>query len=257
MKVMILAGGLGTRLSEETILRPKPMIEIGGQPILWHIMKIYAHFGFKEFLVGLGYRGEMIKDFFMRFHATAADLTVDFASGESVVHDGQKLDWLVHLVDTGEKTQTGGRVKRLGNWLGEDPTFMLTYGDGVANLNIKKLLAFHKGHGKLATVTAVRPPARFGGLVIQDDQVTSFAEKPQTGEGWINGGFFVLQRQVLDYIEGDKVPFEHNPLERLTREGQLMAYQHEGFWQPMDTLREKSYLEELWSSGRAPWKVWP
>lgn len=258
MKVMILAGGLGTRLSEETTVKPKPMVEIGGQPMLWHIMKIYAHSGFKEFLVALGYRGEIIKDYFQRFHAMASNLTVDLATGQSRVHDGDKPDWLVHLIDTGDKTQTGGRVKRLGNWLGEDPLFMLTYGDGVADINLRALVDFHLAHGKLATVTAVRPPARFGGLAMKPNgQVSRFAEKPQAGEGWINGGFFVLSRQVLDYIEGDDMPLESKPLERLTREGQLMAYRHEGFWQPMDTLREKNYLEECWNSGNAPWKVWP
>jgi glucose-1-phosphate cytidylyltransferase len=257
MKVMILAGGLGTRLSEETTVKPKPMVEIGGQPMLWHIMQIYAHSGFKEFLVALGYRGEMIKDYFLRFHAMAANLTVDLATGQRTIHDGQKLDWQVHLVDTGDHTQTGGRVKRLGAWLGTDTTFMLTYGDGVANIDIPALLAFHRAHGKLATVTAVRPPARFGGLVMAENgQVTRFAEKPQTGEGWINGGFFVLDRRVLDFIDGDETPFEGSPLERLTREDQLMAFRHEGFWQPMDTLREKNYLEECWHSGSAPWKVW-
>jgi glucose-1-phosphate cytidylyltransferase len=257
MKVMILAGGLGTRLSEETIVKPKPMIEIGGQPILWHIMKIYAHCGFKEFLVALGYRGEMIKDYFLRFHAMAADLTVDLGSGQNTVYAGQKLDWRVHLVDTGDQTQTGGRVKRLGAWLGDDQTFMLTYGDGVANIDIGALVDFHKSHGKLATVSAVRPPARFGGLSMKGDQVTRFAEKPQTGEGWINGGFFVLDRRVLDYVAGDDQAWEAEPMERLTREGQLMAFRHEGFWQPMDTLREKHLLEQWWVSDQAPWKVWP
>lgn len=256
MKVMILAGGLGTRLSEETIVKPKPLIEIGGQPILWHIMKIYAYYGFKEFLLALGYRGEMIKDFFLRFHAMDADLTVDFANGQNTVHDGQKMDWRVHLIDTGDQTQTGGRVKRLGRWLGDDRSFMLTYGDGVANIDVAKLLAFHQSHGKLATVSAVRPPARFGGLEMDGDQVTGFAEKPQTGEGWINGGFFVLDRKVLDYIAGDGQAWESGPMDRLTKEGQLMAYRHDGFWQPMDTLREKHLLEQLWDSGQAPWKVW-
>jgi glucose-1-phosphate cytidylyltransferase len=257
MKAMILAGGLGTRLSEETVVRPKPMVEIGGQPMLWHIMKIYAHYGFKEFLVALGYRGEMVKDYFQRFHAMASNLTVDLATGQSTVHDGQKLDWQVHLVDTGDLTQTGGRVKRLGAWLGPDQVFMLTYGDGVADLDVRALVDFHRAHGKLATVTAVRPPARFGGLGMEGDRVTHFAEKPQAGEGWINGGFFVLDRRVLDYIDGDNQPWEAGPMERLTREGELMAYRHEGFWQPMDTLREKHLLDQYWASGRAPWKVWP
>lgn len=256
MKTMILAGGLGTRLSEETTVRPKPMVEIGGYPLLWHIMKIYGHHGFKEFLVALGYRGEMIKDFFLRYHALSSDLSIDLASGEHLLHGGQKPDWKVHLVDTGDQTQTGGRVKRLGAWLGDDTIFMLTYGDGVSDVDIRALVDFHRSHGKLATVTAVRPPARFGGLRMKGDQVTRFAEKPQAGEGWINGGFFVLDRAVLDYIEGDHQPWENGPLERLTREGQLMAYRHEGFWQPMDTLREKHLLEQWWNEGCAPWKVW-
>jgi glucose-1-phosphate cytidylyltransferase len=256
MKTFILAGGLGTRLSEETIVRPKPMVEIGGHPMLWHIMSIYAHYGFEEFAVALGYKGEMIKDYFLRFHTMQSDLTIDLGSGTSSLHDGVHPHWKIHLLDTGHDTQTGGRVKRLGCMLEDDRTFMLTYGDGVANVNVRALLDFHRSHGKLATVTAVRPPARFGGLVMDGDQVASFAEKPQTGEGWINGGFFVLDRRVLDYIEGDDMPFEAKPLERLTHEGQLMAYRHEGFWQPMDTLREKNYLEDLWNSGAAPWKVW-
>jgi len=256
MKTMILAGGLGTRLSEETGVKPKPMVDIGGRPILWHIMRLYAHHGFKEFLVALGYRGDLIKDYFMRYQAMAADLTVDLAQGDCTLHGGQKLDWRVHLVETGGPTNTGGRVKRLGAWLGSDQTFMLTYGDGVANVDLGALLAFHRAHGKLATVTAVRPPARFGGLEMSGDQVVAFAEKPQTGEGWINGGFFVLDRRVLDYIDGDEQAWEGPPMERLTREGQLMAYRHEDFWQPMDTLREKHLLEQYWESGRAPWKVW-
>lgn len=256
MKTFILAGGLGTRLSEETILRPKPMVEIGGHPMLWHIMSIYAHHGFEEFAVALGYKGEMIKDYFLHYHTMQSDLTIDLSSGTSSLHDGVHPHWKIHLIDTGHDTQTGGRVKRLGCMLDGDRTFMLTYGDGVANVNIKALLDFHRSHGKLATVTAVRPPARFGGLVMDGDQVVSFAEKPQTGEGWINGGFFVLDRRVLDYIQGDEMAFESTPMDTLTREGQLMAYRHEGFWQPMDTLREKGYLEDLWNSGRAPWKVW-
>lgn len=257
MKTFILAGGLGTRLSEETIVRPKPMVEIGGHPMLWHIMSIYAHHGFQEFAVALGYKGEMIKDYFLRFHSMQSDLTVDLGSGQVSLHDGVHPHWKIHLIDTGNETQTGGRVKRLGRVLDQDRTFMLTYGDGVANVDIRALLEFHRSHGKLATVTAVRPPARFGGLVMDGDRVASFAEKPQTGEGWINGGFFVLDRRVLDYIEGDEMPFEYKPMERLTQENQLMAYRHEGFWQPMDTLREKNFLEELWTSNRAPWKVWP
>ncbi len=256
MKTIILAGGLGTRLSEETVLKPKPMVEIGGHPMLWHIMKIYAAHGFTEFLVALGYRGEIIKDYFLNFQARNANLTVDLGRGAVEVHKGQGLNWRVHMVDTGEETQTGGRVKRLGAWLDGDDTFMLTYGDGVGNIDLKTLVAFHKSHGKLATVTAVRPPARFGGLSLEGDRVARFAEKPQAGEGWINGGFFVLDRRVLNYIEGDATLWESGPLEQLASEGQLMAFKHPGFWQPMDTIREKLLLEKLWDSGDAPWKVW-
>jgi len=256
MKTFILAGGLGTRLSEETIVKPKPMVEIGGHPILWHIMSIYAHYGFQEFGVALGYKGEMIKDYFLRFHTMQSDLTVDLGTGHVSIHDGVHPHWKIHLVDTGNETQTGGRAKRLGRILQDDRTFMMTYGDGVANVDIKALLEFHRRHGKLATVTAVRPAARFGSLRMDGDQVVSFAEKPQMGEGWINGGFFVLDRRVLDYIDGDEVPFETSPMDRLTHEGQLMAFRHDGFWRPMDTLREKHYLEDLWTSGQAPWKVW-
>ena len=256
MKTIILAGGLGTRLSEETVIKPKPMVEVGGHPMLWHIMNIYAAHGFTEFLVALGYRGEVIKDYFLNFQARNANLTVDLRKGAVEVHKGQGLDWRVHLVDTGTETQTGGRVKRLGAWLDEDDTFMLTYGDGVGNVDLKALVAFHKSHGKLATVTAVRPPARFGGLALEGDRVSRFAEKTQAGEGWINGGFFVLDRRVLDYIEGDATLWELGPLEQLASEGQLMAFKHPGFWQPMDTIREKQLLEKLWESGQAPWKVW-
>lgn len=256
LKTVILAGGLGTRLSEETALRPKPMVEIGGQPILWHVMNIYAHHGFREFIVALGYKGEVVKDYFMRFNAMTSNLSVETGTGKTTIHDGDRPNWTVHLVDTGAATMTGGRVKRLQEWIGEDDTFMLTYGDGVSDVDISALVAFHNSHGKLATVTAVRPPARFGGLRLDGSQVTRFAEKPQAGEGWINGGFFVLNRKVLDYIDGDETPWEHDPVERLTAEGQLMAFHHEGFWQPMDTLREKQLLENWWASGKAPWKVW-
>ncbi|MFZ5816092.1 MAG: glucose-1-phosphate cytidylyltransferase [Bacillota bacterium] len=256
MKTVILAGGLGTRLSEETSLRPKPMVEIGGKPILWHIMNIYSAFGYEEFVLALGYKGEIIKDYFRNFYALNNDLTVDLGSGEVQVHHGRQPSWRVHLVDTGIHTQTGGRVKRLQSWVG-DATFMLTYGDGVADVNLKQLVAFHKAHGKLATVTAVRPPARFGGLQFDGDRVAAFTEKPQTGEGWINGGFFVLEPGIFDYItEGDDSIWERGPLERLAADGQLMAFRHDGFWQPMDTLREKRLLESLWESGQAPWKVW-
>lgn len=257
LKTIILAGGLGTRLSEETELRPKPMVEVGGHPMLWHIMNIYAHHGFREFVVALGYKGEVVKEFFLNFHAFRSDLTLDLATGERVLHERGPLPWKVHLVDTGPATQTGGRVRRLKDWVGDDPTFMVTYGDGVGDVDVAALVAFHRTHGRLATVTAVRPPARFGGIELDGQRVARFAEKPQTGEGWINGGFFVFDRRVLDYIDGDEMPLESIPLERLTQEGQLMAYLHEGFWQPMDTLREKHYLEDLWRTGRAPWKVWP
>ena len=256
VKTIILAGGLGTRLSEETILKPKPMVEIGERPILWHIMNIYAHHGFNEFIVALGYKGEMIKKYFLDFHAFRSDLTIDLSKGEAIHHAIEPLPWVVHLVDTGQNTHTGGRIRRLKNWIGEDSLFMVTYGDGVGNVDITALVAFHKSHGKLATVTAVRPPARFGGLELDGTRVARFAEKPQTGEGWINGGFFVLDRRVFDYIDRDETPWENAPMERLTQEGQLMAYRHEGFWQPMDTLREKNMLEDLWQTGHAPWKVW-
>ena len=232
------------------------MIEIGGKPLLWHLMNIYGAQGFQEFIVALGYKGEMVKDYFLNFHSLNANLTVDLASGQHAVQTAAIVPWKIHLVDTGPMTQTGGRVKRLASWLGKDDTFMLTYGDGLGNVDLKSLLAFHKAHGKLATVTAVRPPARFGGLDLAGDLVRRFAEKPQTGEGWINGGFFVLDRRVLDYISGDETLWEVDPLERLASESQLHAFRHEGFWQPMDTLREKQMLESLWESGNAPWKVW-
>ncbi len=256
MKAVILAGGLGSRLSEETVLRPKPMVEIGGKPILWHIMNVYAAFGVDEFIVALGYRGEVVKEYFLNFYALNNNISLDLANGRTTVHEGTGPRWRVHLVDTGTRTQTGGRLKRLAGWLGADRTFMLTYGDGVADIDIRALLQFHHAHGKLATVTTVRPPARFGGIAFDGDRVAEFTEKPQVGEGWINGGFFVLNQDVLDYIEGDETLWEREPLERLARDGQLMAYRHEGFFQPMDTLREKRLLDELWASGKAPWKVW-
>ena len=256
LKTIILAGGLGTRLAEETTVKPKPMVEIGGHPILWHILNIYAHHGFNEFILALGYKGSLIKDYFLRYSALTSDLTIDLARGETTVHASERPDWRVHLVDTGAATQTGGRLLRLKEWIGEDPLFMMTYGDGVADVDLPALLRFHRAHGKLATVTAVRPPARFGGIRLDGDTVSRFAEKPQTGEGWINGGFFILNREVLDFIDNDDTSWEAVALERLTHEGQLMAYRHEGFWQPMDTLREKQLLDELWHSGRAPWKVW-
>jgi glucose-1-phosphate cytidylyltransferase len=256
VKVLILAGGLGSRLSEETGLKPKPMVEIGGKPILLHIMNIYAAFGMTEFVLALGYMGEVIKAYFLNFYALNSNLTLDLATGNTTIHDGNQPKWKVHLVDTGLRTQTGGRVKRLGAWLGVDSTFAMTYGDGVADVDVSALVDFHRSHGKLATVTTVRPPARYGSIVFDGSAVSEFTEKPQTGEGWINGGFFVLDRRVLDYIDGDDTLWERDPLERLARDGQLMAYRHEGFWQPMDTLRERRLLEDLWASGRAPWKMW-
>lgn len=255
MKTVILAGGLGTRLSEETVLRPKPMVEIGGKPILWHILNIYAAYDFREFIIALGYKGEQIKEYFLNFYALNNDLTIDLARGSTKVHDGDQTNWIVHLVDTGNDTQTGGRLKRLKRWVGGE-TFMMTYGDGVADVDVGQVVAFHQRHGKLATITTARPPARFGGVVFDGDRVAKFTEKPQTGEGWVNGGFFVLEPAALEYIEGDETIWERGPLERLAADGQLMAYRHEGFWQPMDTLREKRLLEELWETGRAPWRVW-
>ena len=255
MKVIILAGGLGTRLREETVVKPKPMIEVGGYPIIWHIMNIYASQGFNEFIVALGYRAEIIKDFFINYRYHRQNLTVELGKGNVKVYDGAIEDWTVHLVDTGDTTLTGGRIKRLASQIGNE-RFMLTYGDGVSNIDIKKLLDFHEKNGKLATLTAVRPPARFGGLNFEDNLVDRFSEKSQTGAGWINGGFFVLEPQVLDYIEGDNTVWERGPLENLAADGQLVAYRHEEFWQCMDTLRDVKLLDSLWSEGGAPWKVW-
>lgn len=255
MKVAILAGGKGTRLAEETETRPKPMVEIGGRPILWHIMKLYSHYGFNEFVIGLGYRGEYIKRWMRDFCALDGDMTVKTNSGDVLTYQQHGPDWTVHLVETGNDTQTGGRIKRLAPWLPER-TFMLTWGDGVSDVDIGALLRFHRNHGKMATLTSVRPPARYGHLEFDGDQVKKFTEKPQTSEGWINGAYFVLQREVFDYIEGDPTQFEKEPLETLARDGQLMAYKHESFWQCMDTLREKHILETMWQSGNPPWKVW-
>jgi glucose-1-phosphate cytidylyltransferase len=255
LKVVILAGGLGTRLAEETDAKPKPMVEIGGAPILWHIMKIYYAHGFDEFLIALGYKGEIVKEYFLDYRIHSSDVTISLADGNVQVYDGERERWTVHLVDTGLTSQSGGRMRRLREHLG-DETFMLTYGDGVSDVDIGDLVRFHRGHGRLATITAVRPPARFGGLTFDGDLVTEFTEKPQVGEGWINGGFFVLEPAVLDYLEGDDTVFELDPLERLAREGQLTAYRHEGFWQCMDTLRDLRLLEGLWQSGEVPWKVW-
>jgi glucose-1-phosphate cytidylyltransferase len=252
MKTVILAGGLGTRLSEETDVKPKPMVEIGGSPILWHVMSIYLDAGFKEFVVALGYRGDVVKNYFLNYHHFRNDLSVS-GDGNVRVHDGHREDWVVHLVDTGLETQTGGRLRRLRDEL-HGETFMLTYGDGVADVRCRELVDFHRSHGKLATVTAVRPPARFGGLTFDGDLVAEFIEKPQIGEGWINGGFFVLEPGVLDYIDGDETVWEREPLERLAADGELAAYRHEGFWQPMDTLRDVLFLRRLYESGDVPWR---
>jgi glucose-1-phosphate cytidylyltransferase len=254
MKVGILAGGLGTRLSEETVVKPKPMVEIGGKPILWHIMRSFADYGFSEFVVALGYKGEIIKDYFLNYRKRTCSLTVRLATGDLLVHNGHSEDWTVHLLDTGAKTQTGGRVKRIAEYIGKE-TFLLTYGDGVSNVNIEKLVEFHRSHGKIATITAVRPPARFGDLAFDGERIASFSEKPQTGEGWINGGFFVLEPEIVKYIDSDDVSFESMPMERLTRDDQLMAYRHHDFWQCMDTLRDVQNLENMWASGNVPWRV--
>ncbi len=255
MKTVILAGGMGTRLTEETQSKPKPMVEIGGQPILWHIMKHYAAHGFNEFLIALGYRGEAIKRYFVEYPIVRGNVSIDLATGEVARHDSGPENWRVHLIDTGLHTITGGRVKRLRPWIGRE-TFLLTYGDGVSNVDVSKLVAFHRRHGKLATVTAVRPPARFGGLTLDGDQVQQFTEKPQIGEGWINGGFFVLEPEVLDFIDGDETHLELEPMEQLVRAGELIAFRHDGFWQCMDTIREHRLLESLWAGGSAPWKTW-
>lgn len=254
-KVVILAGGLGTRLAEETELKPKPMVEIGGKPILWHIMKSYAHHGFKEFLIALGYKGEAIKQYFLEYHNMSSDMMIDLASGRVLKHESDSEDWAVHLIDTGLDTMTGGRVKRLEPFLKQD-TFMVTYGDGVANIDIRALLKFHRAQGCIGTVSAVRPPARFGGIVLDGDRVSEFTEKPQIGEGWINGGFMVFEPGVFKYLKDDRSILETDALERLATDGQLAAYRHDRFWQCMDTLRDKRQLEQLWQSGHSPWKNW-
>jgi glucose-1-phosphate cytidylyltransferase len=252
VKVGILAGGVGSRLSEETEAKPKPMVEVGGKPILWHIMNHYARYGFSEFVVALGYKGDYIKRWAVDLASLGGDLTVDFPKANIERHDQETGDWRVSLIETGLNTATGGRIKRLEPYL-SDATFMLTWGDGVSTINLRELLEFHRSHGKLATLTAVRPPARFGHLELDGEQVTEFSEKPQTGEGWINGAFFVLEPGVFDYVEGDDTQWEREPLSRLAADGQLMAYRHDGFWQCMDTLRDKKLLDALCESGEAPW----
>jgi glucose-1-phosphate cytidylyltransferase len=253
MKAVILAGGLGTRLAEETIVRPKPMVEVGGLPMLVHIMRIYARYGFKDFVIALGYKGEIIKDYFLNYHLRTGDLAVSLASGKADFAARVRDDWTVRMFDTGDDTLTGGRLHRLEHCLRPEGTFTLTYGDGVCDLDISALLAFHRRHGKLATVTAVRPPARFGAIVMDNDRVVDFHEKPQSSEGWINGGFFVFEPDVFDYLSGDRTVLEGEPLERLARDGQLMAYRHPGFWHCMDTIRDRDALNDLWRSGNAPW----
>lgn len=256
MKAVILAGGLGTRLAEETSARPKPMIEIGGKPIIVHIMNIYATHGVREFIIAVGYKGEVVKDYFLNFHAINNDLSVDLSTGQTTIHRNNACNWKVHLVDTGQATMTGGRLKRLKPWLQDDENFLFTYGDGVSDVDVESLIKFHRANGKLATVTTVRSPERFGRISFDGNQVSSFYEKPELSEGWINGGYFVLNRKVFDYIEGDDTVWEKEPIEGLAREGQLSGYRHNGFWSCMDTLKEKHFLEDLWASGKAPWKVW-
>ena len=255
MQTIILAGGRGTRLAEETAVRPKPMVEIGGRPILWHILSIYAAHGYKDFLVACGYKGEMIKEYFHDFFVRNSDYFVDLKDGSRRVVNSNGVDWRVGVIDTGLEAQTGGRILRLRNWL-DGETFMVTYGDGVGDVDIQSLVAFHRAHGRLATITAVRPPARFGALGLDADAVCEFSEKPQTGEGWINGGFFVFEPGVFDYLSDDHTILEREALERLAAERQLMAFRHTGFWQPMDTIRDNQLLESLWASGKAPWKTW-
>ncbi len=255
MKVVILAGGKGTRIAEETVTRPKPMVEIGGRPILWHIMSIYAAHGLNDFVVACGYRGELIKEYFASYFLHHSDFVINMRDGSRDLLTANGPDWRVSVVDTGLETMTGGRVRRLKS-LVSGGTFMVTYGDGLGSIDMTALLAFHRAHGRLATVTAVRPPARFGSLALDGDRVREFAEKPQTGEGWINGGFFVFEPGIFDYLSDDATSLEQDPLEQVASAGQLMAFRHDGFWQPMDTVRERQLLESLWASGGAPWKVW-
>ena len=255
MKVVILAGGFGTRLAEETEIKPKPMVEIGGKPILWHIMKLYSHFGLNDFIVCLGYKGYVIKEYFMNYKMHRSDVTIDLASGTLTTHESDVEPWKITLVETGENSMTGGRLGRVRSYIGNED-FCFTYGDGVASIDIRKLLAFHKKHGKHATVTAVQPPGRFGSMDLKGNGVQSFTEKPPGDGGWINGGFFVLKPSVFDYLEGDGTVWEREPLRNLAAQGHLVAYKHEGFWQAMDTLRDKQHLENLWAGGSPPWRLW-
>jgi glucose-1-phosphate cytidylyltransferase len=256
MKVLLLAGGFGTRLSEETNIVPKPMVEVGGKPILWHIMKIYSHYGFNEFVVLLGYKGYFIKEYFANYFLHQCDVTIDMAKNETTIHSNKAEPWKVTLLDTGLHSMTGGRIKRAKEFIGDQP-FMLTYGDGVADIDIKALVDFHKSHGKLATMTSIQPDGRFGALQIEaDQQVSRFLEKPRGDGNWINGGYFVCQPEVLDYIGGDDTVFEKEPLENLCKEGEVYTYQHHGFWKCMDTLRDKQQLNEIWEAGKAPWMKW-
>jgi glucose-1-phosphate cytidylyltransferase len=256
MKAVILAGGFGTRISEETHLRPKPMVEIGGMPILWHIMKVYSAHGVNDFIIGCGYKGYLIKEYFANYFLHRSDVTIDLATNSTLVHQQFAEPWRVTLVDTGNDTLTGGRLKRLGAYLQDEDSFCFTYGDGLADVDISALIAFHRGHGKLATITAVDPPGRYGALDLSGARVAGFREKPGGEGGLINGGFFVLSPRCLSFIEGDATPWEEAPLTELAKQGELMAFEHHGFWQPMDTLREKNLLESLWNSGKAPWKLW-
>ncbi len=255
MKVVILAGGFGTRLAEETHSIPKPMVEIGGKPILWHIMKIYSTYGFNDFVICLGYKGYVIKEYFANYFLHNSDVTIDIKNNSMEIHNNYSEPWKVTLVDTGLNTMTGGRLKRVAKYL-DDETFMLTYGDGVGNINIKELIEFHRSHGKLATVTATQPEGRFGALKLENNKVTSFAEKMDNKDSWINGGFFVLEPEVINYIKDDNTIWEREPLEKLSKDGELMAYFHNGFWKPMDKLKDKMELEKMWNSGNAPWKIW-
>jgi len=256
MKAVILAGGLGTRISEETALKPKPMIEIGGKPILWHIMKIYSYYGINEFIICCGYKGYVIKEYFANYFLHQSDITFDMSNNEMKIHQERAEPWKVTLIDTGDNTMTGGRIKRIKNYLNDGEDFCLTYGDGVANINISELIKFHKSHCKIATLSSVFPQARFGSLEIEDNQVKKFIEKPKGDGALISGGFFVLNLKALDYIEGDSTIWEQEPLNKLAEEGELMSFKHDDFWQPMDTLRDKHYLEGLWESNKAPWKLW-